>query len=116
MTKRELAGRVAARYVAGGLARALLGGLGLSVTGMAAADSPPDMQAVEQRFWDCDRASMQGRLDQGDAQACSLATERLRALRFNGDFEALLQWWRQHKSVQHALPSHGRFEASGRRN
>jgi hypothetical protein len=57
---------------------------------------------LEQAFWACDHAAtVFGIIDFSTATACGVVTEDLRLRRFNGDFHAMLTWWKQNKSAQH---------------
>ena len=66
-----------------------------------AVNSTHSMAALEARFWRCDFEATQSMVDQATAADCSQATEELRMAKFNGDFNAMLDWWRQHRSVAH---------------
>jgi hypothetical protein len=58
---------------------------------------------VEKVFWLCDHAaSTYGVTDSGTATACATTTEDLKMRKFNGDFNAMLAWWKEHKTGQHA--------------
>jgi hypothetical protein len=57
--------------------------------------------ALEKAFWACDHAATTGRIDSGAAITCGTVTEALKQRKFDGDFNAMLTWWRQHKEVQH---------------
>ena len=56
---------------------------------------------LEKAFWLCDHAATNGALDSGAAIACSTATEELKNSKFNGDFDALVAWWRENKPAEH---------------
>ncbi len=55
----------------------------------------PDLKIVYLR---CNEAAEWGLLTLEDAARCSLAQEVLKQRVFGGDFEALLNWWRLHRS------------------
>ena len=65
---------------------------------LAVAAAPVDLESA---FWQCDYAATNGFLDSGTAIACSTATEELKNSKFNGDFDALVAWWRENKPAQH---------------
>jgi hypothetical protein len=57
---------------------------------------------VEQLFWVCDYVATTRGVDAAPVDACSAATEELKNVKFEGDFMALLSWWRDNKPEQHA--------------
>ena len=65
---------------------------------LASAASPADL---ERAFWLCDYAGTNGGVDSGAAATCSAVTEELKIRNFNGDFDAMVAWWRQHKPAKH---------------
>lgn len=67
---------------------------------------------VERIFWDCDFQSRQRMLAFEDACICSVMFERLKAEKFNGEFDRLLEWWRINKEREYAA----RAEASRERD
>lgn len=56
---------------------------------------------LEKAFWVCDYAATIGHLDNGTAITCSNVTEALKQRKFDGDFNAMLAWWQQHKEAEH---------------
>ena len=56
---------------------------------------------LERDFWICDYAATTGPIDQSMAAPCSVVFEVLKARKFDGDFTAMLVWWRQHKAARH---------------
>lgn len=60
------------------------------------------LMEVEQVFWDCDFKGTQHMLDFDDAQICSSVFERLKAEKFNSEFERFLEWWRINKNREYA--------------
>lgn len=98
------AGR-AATLVLAALGCASLGATGHEVTraaqtvGVAPASRLADL---EKAFWACDHAAtVQGVIDARSAVACGAVTEGLRVRGFNGDFAAMLSWWKRNKPAQH---------------
>ena len=70
---------------------------------------------LETAFWVCDHAAtIFGVLDVGAAAACAAATRDFRLRKFNGDFNAMLSWWRLNKAHQHQLLDM-RYRAAGHR-
>jgi len=67
----------------------------------AAASHAGAPSGLERSFWACDYAATVALLDGGTAAACSAIFEDLKKTRFNGDFDAMLAWWRQHKDAAH---------------
>ena len=66
---------------------------------VALASSP--FATLEKAFWACDYAGTNGSVDADTGIACIELTRELRMKKFNGDFEALVAWWQQHKPMQH---------------
>ena len=56
---------------------------------------------LERAFWFCDYAGTNGSVDSGTAVACTTITEELKIRNFNGDFDAMVAWWRQNKPAEH---------------
>lgn len=56
---------------------------------------------LENAFWICDHAATARSIDTSMGIACSVITEELKNKRFNGDFEAMLAWWQEHKPARH---------------
>ncbi len=56
---------------------------------------------LEKAFWVCDHAATIGPIDSGTAITCGSLTEALKQRKFDGDFNAMLAWWRQHKEAEH---------------
>lgn len=52
---------------------------------------------LEKTYWDCESTAVQGGITVDEAAACSEVFERLKKVRFRGDFDEFLFWWRQHK-------------------
>jgi hypothetical protein len=57
--------------------------------------SVPELGAV---FWHCDRLASVSLVDPATAALCSQFTEELRVVKFGGDFDSMLGWWRQRKA------------------
>ena len=95
MIKPSRFARSATMAVAVACAGALIGSV------PAAAQPAKSAAELEALFWRCDYETTQGLLDIGSAEACSNATESLRAIRFQGDFNTMLEWWQQNKDSQH---------------
>jgi len=61
----------------------------------------PQPADLEQTFWVCDYvATTQG--INATPNECIDAYEQVKNTMFGGDFERMLDWWRQHKPVEHA--------------
>jgi hypothetical protein len=56
---------------------------------------------LEDIFWLCDYAATVGFVDPDDRESCSAITDRLKAERFGGDFERMLEWWQANRTVRH---------------
>jgi hypothetical protein len=85
----------------------LLSGLAPAAWGQDGAGN--SRAGLESAFWLCDYSSSRVALDMGTAVACSSIYEELKAEKFNGDFEAMLAWWRENKPAEH-----GAIEAASR--
>jgi hypothetical protein len=59
------------------------------------------MAELERAFWACDHAATVGRIDSGTAITCGALTETFKQRRFNGDFNAMLAWWRENKEAEY---------------
>jgi hypothetical protein len=57
------------------------------------------LAGLERAFWTCDYLAMKVGDEAGPN--CGAAIENLKNERFGGDFEKLLQWWRQNRLAQH---------------
>jgi len=57
---------------------------------------------VEQVFWDCDFKGTQHILDFDDAHVCSTVFEKLKAEKFNSEFDRFLEWWQTNKTREYA--------------
>ncbi|HEU0203737.1 MAG TPA: hypothetical protein VFR86_25275 [Burkholderiaceae bacterium] len=68
--------------------------------------SAEDLKAF---YMQCDRAAAQGSLG-GDVALCSLAYELLLKGAFDGDFFALLAWWRSEMRAETACAALGNPE------
>jgi hypothetical protein len=85
----------------------------LIVAGAAAWPAPSSAQAticaelrmteLEKGFRVCDHAATIGRIDASTAMTCRSLTEALKQRKSDGDFNAMLAWWRQHKAVEHLV-------------
>lgn len=71
---------------------------------LAASTTLGNMQLaeVEQVFWDCDFKGTQHMLDFDDAHVCSTVFERLKAEKFNSEFDRFLEWWQTNKAREYA--------------
>jgi hypothetical protein len=67
---------------------------------------------LEQQFWRCDHETTRGVMGFEAAARCSRASEELLRLRFGGNFDALLDWWRTHKAAEHAALDAGMAAAT----
>jgi hypothetical protein len=67
------------------------------------------MAELEKAFWVCDHAATTSGVDRHTAVTCVALTDTLKQRKFNGDFDAMLAWWEQHKEAEHlALAAVGR--------
>ena len=56
---------------------------------------------LERLFWMCDYAATAGTLQDNEIEMCGAATEQLKLMKFDGDFDKLLAWWRASKEAEH---------------
>ena len=88
------------------LAAALLAGFGTVVHRDARAEesaSPPEqLVELERAFWICDHTATTRGVEDSTAMICFAVTDRLKDVKFGGDFHQLVEWWRQHKPAVHA--------------
>lgn len=56
-------------------------------------------EELKRVYLECDRFATRTLLDLGDAAHCSMVGEELKHRIFGGDFERLLAWWREQKSI-----------------
>ena len=83
---------------------------------VAASANPPvhaptavssEVRALMRVYLECDRVSATRRLAFADAAACSQVHERLLKIGFDGDFNAMLAWWRAEKAASAVATSVG---------
>ena len=90
----------------------------LQVAGAAAqAPMPADnsLAELERGFWACDHEARTGLVDFGTATECSRAFEALKSRKFDGDFTAMLAWWRRHKAARYLADEAARQGAASQR-
>lgn len=73
----------------------------------AAVDAHLPLADLEQAYWECDYAATTWGVSLGEGALCGVIYEELKRRKFAGDFQAVLEWWRQHKIAE--------YEALGRR-
>lgn len=56
---------------------------------------------LEALFWMCDHAASVADLDSGQAAQCEAVTEQLKRIKFAGDSERMLGWWRLNRADAH---------------
>ena len=56
---------------------------------------------LEHSFWVCDYAGTNGVVDPNQGAACIAITDELKRVKFDGDFDRLVAWWRVHKIARH---------------
>ena len=72
--------------------------------------SQPDN--LEAAFWFCDYIATTRGVEATPIAMCSAAYDELKALKFDGDFGALLGWWKQNKVLEHRKVATHRGEAA----
>jgi hypothetical protein len=66
------------------------------------AMTPLPDAALEDSFWECDARSAREMLNFTDGVHCAMLLDELKRRRFGDDATQFLQWWRTHKTEQHA--------------
>lgn len=66
-----------------------------------ATDTRDKTSELEKAFWVCDYAGTNGTASGDQAMMCVAITDELKRTRFDGDFEALVAWWRLNKAARH---------------
>jgi len=64
---------------------------------------------LEETFWACDYAATTRGVTATPMDLCGTAYQELRDLKFGGNFEELLGWWKANKAAEHR-----RVEDAGR--
>ena len=65
---------------------------------------------LEKAFWVCDYIATTRGVEHTPADVCVAVTEDLKNGKFEGDFEALVVWWRDNKVAEHqGLREHERL-------
>ncbi len=87
-----------------------LGFVALGTMAQEGTDAPQSVAApvpqlsaaqLERAFWICDHAATKRPVDAGSAVVCTMVTEQLKERKFDGDFDALVTWWRRNKTTEH---------------
>jgi len=58
---------------------------------------------LEKAFWVCDYIATNRGVDHTPADVCAAVTEDLKNEKFQGDFEAMVAWWRDNKVAEHQV-------------
>jgi hypothetical protein len=99
-----------AKLVALALVAAALGWQPVDANAAQRSDVPRPAEArpvsagevdLEELFWLCDYAATSGMVGTDERVACGAVTDRLKADRFGGDFERMLQWWQANRAGRH---------------
>jgi hypothetical protein len=66
----------------------------------AVVKRPLDLLVKE--FWACDyAATAHGILDKEAMMLCTMVSQQVKLAKFDGDFAAMLNWWRENKDPEH---------------
>ena len=57
---------------------------------------------LESAFWACDYVATTRGVDATPAAICQAVYDEIKTLKFRGDFDELLAWWKQNKPAEHA--------------
>lgn len=72
------------------------------VPALPAADAPEGgVEQLEKAFWVCDYVATTEGVLAAPLAACRFVNEELMRLKFAGDLDALLHWWRENKAAEH---------------
>jgi hypothetical protein len=71
--------------------------LGFAEESLGEEEREPTVGELKAQYLACDAATRQRMLGFAEAAACSVVSETLLHRGFEGDFNALLAWWRQAK-------------------
>jgi len=66
---------------------------------LGAFPDPEPAEQLERAFWDCERAAVAG-MSLDDGLICAEITEEFKRVRFGGDFDTLLAYWRDRKPAE----------------
>src|SRR5688572_460582 len=66
----------------------------------APAEPSPHTQ-LESIFWHCDYVATTKGMDATPVRECAAATRELRQVKFGGNFNRMLEWWRANKPAEH---------------
>ena len=70
-------------------------------SGAAQDTAAPPLATLERGFWACDYQASTTGVDPATGARCAELTGTLKQRKFNGDFTAMLAWWREHKAREH---------------
>jgi hypothetical protein len=59
------------------------------------------MVDLEKAFWVCDYAGTRGMVDPSQGAVCIVITDELKRVKFDGDFDRLVAWWKVNKMARH---------------
>ncbi len=59
------------------------------------------LENVERAFWVCDYIGTTRGVDFAPVDVCVAATEELKTRKFEGDVEAMFEWWAENKPAAH---------------
>lgn len=68
---------------------------------LPAHDAVFTLAELERAFWYCDYVATTKGVLAAPMAACRFATEQLMKAKFDGDFNALVQWWTLNKPAEH---------------
>ncbi|MFT3819045.1 MAG: hypothetical protein QM750_15625 [Rubrivivax sp.] len=81
----------------------------------AAALARMTVTELERAFWICDWTTTTSVLDADAFTACAATADELKARKFDGDFDRMIDWWRENKAAAHARLQTRRPAAGPRR-
>jgi hypothetical protein len=69
--------------------------------GRSTHESGHDIKTLEDAFWRCDYVATTHGVGATPVASCGAVFEAFKNVRFDGDFERLLDWWRQNRQREH---------------
>jgi len=58
-------------------------------------------EALERTFWICDYVASTRRMQFVSLDLCAAITDLIKTEKFGGDYEEMVEWWRERKPAEH---------------
>ena len=72
-----------------------------AATVAGSSDRASKIAELEKGFWACDYLGTTRGVEGPHGVTCGANFEELKEMKFGGDFDALVEWWRVNKAAQH---------------